>query len=302
MDREGGLGARAVLRGAAARAKLVVALALAIAAPATAHADARASVPSKPAAATNETPRTVPFAAVAAAASAGLTVGVSGEGIVTYSDGSAPCSSSYCPTHESPHSLVFLTATPAQGYSFERWTAGCVGAGAICGITPAQAPVVSALFVHTGAVQLTVSGPGRVEGDHGAIACGMDRTSCSGDLSGRGTTDFTVHPASGAFFLGWGGACAQFATDSCTVDNSAFSGATAAFALASPPVGPQPLTVRRDGPAASAPAGLDLCLMSFTCATSVPSGSYYTIYGGRIIRERTVHAALAGFLEWRVCW
>jgi hypothetical protein len=280
MGDEGGLRARSALRDGAVRAKLAVGVALYMAAGVTARADALASIPSKRAVATNVAPRAVGSTAIAAAMSNDLTVNVSGEGIVTYSDGSAPCSASGCSTHESPHSLVFLTATPAQGYTFKRWTAGCVGPGAICGITPAQAPVVSALFVHTGAVQLTVSGPGRIEGDGGAIACGMDQSSCSDDLSGTGTTHFTVRPAAGAVFLGWGGACAQFATHSCTVDDSAFSGATAAFAPTSPSVGPQPLTVGHDGPTASAPDGLDSCLTAVECKTSVPSGSYYTLTAG----------------------
>jgi hypothetical protein len=207
-------------------------------------------------------------------------VNVSGEGIVTYSDGSSPCSTSSCTTTESPHKVVFLTATPAQEYAFKGWTKGCVGAGAICGITPAQAPVVSAQFVHAGAFRLTVSGPGVVSGDNRNIACGMGQSDCSDSLSGAGTTQFTATGDGGAVFLGWGGACAQFATGPCVVDNSAFSGATAAFASSAPPSAPQSLTVTHMSPVASAPDVLDSCLAANPCRTAVPGGSYYTLTAG----------------------
>ena len=212
--------------------------------------------------------------------SSGLTVNVSGEGIVTYSDGSPPCSTDGCTTNESPHRVVFLTAIPAQGYHFKGWTKGCVGAGAICGVTPAQAPIVSAQFVHAGWFQLTVSGPGLVSSDDGMIACGMGQSNCSDPLSGTGTTRFTATTASGAVFLGWGGACAQFATGPCVADNSAFTGATAAFASTSLASTPEPITVRHMVSVASAPNVLDACLATNPCATSVSGGSYFTLIAG----------------------
>jgi hypothetical protein len=208
-------------------------------------------------------------------------VNVTGEGIVSYSDGSPPCSTSNCTTNERQNQVVFLTATPAQGYTFQGWTHGCLGPGAICGITPAQASgVVSAEFVHAGGFQLTVSGPGVVVGDYGGIQCGMSQSVCSDNLSGTGTTIFTPTPAPGAVFLGWGGACAQFATEPCAVDNGSLSGATAAFALAAPASGPQQLTVTHSVPVASAPDLLDFCLAVNPCVTPVPSGSYYSLTAG----------------------
>jgi uncharacterized repeat protein (TIGR02543 family) len=210
----------------------------------------------------------------------GLTVNVTGEGIVTYSDGSPPCTMTGCTTDESAQQLVFLTATPAQGYTFEGWTAGCVGSGTVCGVTPAQDPVVSAQFVHAGAFHVTVSGPGMVVGDDGAVTCGMGHGLCSDPLSGSGTTQFTATGAPGAVFVGWGGVCAQFATDPCTVDNSAFSGATAAFAPSPSPSQSQSLTVTHTLPVASAPDALDSCLAVSPCITSVPGGSFYTLTAG----------------------
>jgi Divergent InlB B-repeat domain len=210
----------------------------------------------------------------------GLVVNVTGEGIVTYSDGNSPCSMADCATNERSHQLVFLTAVPAQGYTFQGWTEGCVGEGTICGVTPAQAPVVSAEFVHAGVFQLTVSGPGVVGGDGGAISCGMGHSECSDQLSGLSTTQFTPMGSPGAVFLGWGGACAQFATDPCVVANSAVSGATAAFGSATPPSSPQSLTVTHTLAVASAPEALDACLAAQSCATSVPGGSFYTLTAG----------------------
>jgi uncharacterized repeat protein (TIGR02543 family) len=210
----------------------------------------------------------------------GLTVNVTGEGIVTYSDGAAPCTVTGCTTDESAHQLVFLTATPAQGYTFKGWTAGCVGSGAVCGVTPVQAPVVSAQFVHAGAFHVTVSGPGMVVGDDGTVSCGMGHGLCSDPLSGSGTTQFTATGAPGAVFVGWGGVCAQFATDPCTVDNSAYSGATAAFASATSPLSSQSLTVTHALPVASAPDVLDSCLTASPCTTSVPGGSFYRLTAG----------------------
>lgn len=213
--------------------------------------------------------------------SRGLTVNVSGEGIVTYSDGNSACSTPDCKTSESANQLVFLTAVPAQEYTFKGWTKGCAGSGVVCGVTPAQAPVVSADFVRTGEFEVTVSGPGVVIGDGGAISCGLSQSKCTDQLSGVGTTQFTAGSAPGAVFLGWGGECAQFATSSCTVDNGAYGGATATFAPATPPTSAQTLSVTHQGPVVSAPDTLDSCLAETApCVTSVPGGSAYTLTAG----------------------
>ena len=261
-------------------AALVVSAVLVLPAVAVGQGGRRASASASGSAAAHKKPGNTVATGVTGATSGGLTVNVTGEGIVTYSDGNSPCSMTGCTTDESAHELVFLTATAAQGYTFKGWTEGCVGTGAICGVTPAQAPVVSAAFVHSGAFQLTVSGPGVVGGDGGAVSCGMGDSDCFDPLSGSGTTQFTATGAAGGVFLGWGGACAQFATGPCTVDNSAFSGATAAFAPAAPPSSPQSLTVTHTLPLASAPDALDSCLATSPCTTSVPGGSSYTLTAG----------------------
>jgi hypothetical protein len=207
-----------------------------------------------------------------------LTVNVSGEGLVTYSDGSPPCTDLGCVTNEPSDSVVFLTATPAQGYQFIGWTRGCVGTGSICGITPAQAPVISALFAHAGMLEVTVAGPGKVGG--AGLSCGSGADQCSAQLSGTGSTVLDATPAPGAAFLGWGGACAQFATGPCTIDDSAFSGATATFASTTLTSTPQPFDVTHTGPVASAPGSLDACLAQTPCETSLAGESSVSLTAG----------------------
>ena len=80
---------------------------------------------------------------------------------------------------------------------------------------------VTALFSSSGAsstLTVTVTGSGRVTGP--GINCGLGNTDCSEVFAANTTVTLAETPASGASFLGWGGACSG-ATSSCTIVMSA---------------------------------------------------------------------------------
>lgn len=224
----------------------------------------------------------------------GLTIGVIGGGFISYSDGSPPCASARCTTHQGPKDLVFLTAHNVQGFTFKRWTKGCVGDGPICGVIPGQTPKVTALFVHSGTLELTVAGPGVITGDHGKIDCGGNNSLCTDTLSGIGDTTFTPHAANDATFLGWGGSCQQYTTDDCSVANDALVGATATFAPTSPSSGAQAFNVT-NGPVSGATGSIASCLSQVDCNTMVASGTSLTLSREEFVADPFV--ALP-FLNW----
>lgn len=99
---------------------------------------------------------------------------------------------------------VALSATPAQGQRFVRWTGACAGAGP-CTVDLAQAASVGAVFaVATYPLRVAKTGLGTVRGAQGAIACGAK---CVAPVRSNIATTLTATPAKGWRFKSWSGAC-----------------------------------------------------------------------------------------------
>jgi hypothetical protein len=138
----------------------------------------------------------------------------------------------------------------------------------------------TASFVRAGQVEVTVSGPGTVTSQPAGITCGGTNTSCSSSFSGDGVVTLSAGPP-GALFLGWGGACTQYATAPCVVASSAESGVTATFGVPPASGGSQVLAISHGSLAvASAPDYLGPCAPQVICTASVPAGSTVTLTAG----------------------
>ena len=181
-----------------------------------------------------------------------LTVTVTGSGRVTGPGincglGSLDCSEIY-----TTGSSVTLAETPASGASFVGWGGSCGGATSSCTVVMTASKGVSATFSQ-GSTQkiltVTTGGSGRVSGP--GISCGVGTHRCSTAFdNGTGVT-LLATPASGAIFLGWGGACGgtqrtcHLVMDSPKAVSASFStpGATPVATLSAHSLG-APLVVR----------------------------------------------------------
>jgi len=118
------------------------------------------------------------------------------------------------------NTVLTLTATPASGHTFVRWTGACNGPGA-CSITVSQTAHVTATFAPpSNTAPLGVSGGGSGNGSvvadtpPGGIICTLSAgtsgaTGCT-SLYPLGTTvRLTATPAAGHTFAGWAGDCAS---------------------------------------------------------------------------------------------
>jgi Divergent InlB B-repeat domain len=128
---------------------------------------------------------------------------VSGSGLVKSDIPGVDCSAA-CSSDWNGGTHLALTATPAKGQRFVRWTGACSGAGA-CSVDLAQAANVGAEFaVATYALRVTKTGRGTVRGAKGAIVCG---TRCAASIASFTATTLTATPAKGWRFRSWSGAC-----------------------------------------------------------------------------------------------
>jgi hypothetical protein len=165
-----------------------------------------------------------------------LTVIVQGKGRVTSTPGGVDCDSTTCYSDFTSATSVSLTATPANGYGFDGWGAGCSG-GAGCTVSLSSDATVYANFtasqpppppppppqVHLVA---TVTGPGTVTG--GGLNCGESTSVCDVMVAGGSAVTLTAAPAGGTRFGSWGGACSGTAT-TCQLTLTADTKVTAEF-------------------------------------------------------------------------
>jgi hypothetical protein len=188
-----------------------------------------------------------------------LRVGSTGEGVVASVDRRIHCGRR-CTASFRPGARVTLTATPGRGFSFQRWTRGCVGTVPKCLVVVDRSTTARAAFTRDQVVlELVVSGPGVVTSDSGAIRCGSTSTACAATVPAGIPMTLTPTPSGDGKFGVWGGACRQAGVGPCTVVPLADADVAAAFRPAVPSPGPQSLFVTAESPArvVSDPPGID---------------------------------------------
>ena len=151
---------------------------------------------------------------------------VTGNGI-NCGAGNTDCSESY-----SPGTLVTLTATPDTGATFSGWDGACSGTSTTCTVTMTASQKTTASFsraMGTVPVRLGVTGSGRVTGP--GINCGNGNLDCDEPYATKTTVTLTAVPASGASFVGWGGAC-RGTGRTCTLSMTAPMAVSARFSPA----------------------------------------------------------------------
>ena len=179
----------------------------------------------------------------------------------------ATCSAAY-----DNGTVVTLTATPANGSTFEGWTGGgCPGTGT-CTLTLTADTTVTARFNVrrvTLAVSLQGTGGGTVTSSPAGIDCG---TACAATYDSGSVVTLTATPAANATFDGWtGGGCAG--TGPCTLTLTANTTVTARFSVRR-----FTLSVTLEGfgggTVTSSPAGINC---GTACAATYDSGTVVTL-------------------------
>jgi len=198
-----------------------------------------------------------------------------GSGAVASSPAGISCGAT-CSAAYDNGTVVTLTATPANGSTFEGWTGGgCAGTGT-CTITLTANTTVFARFgVSSSVTRFTLSvtregsSSGTVTSSPAGIDCG---TACAATYDSGTVVTLTATPAANATFDGWtGGGCSG--TGPCTLTLTADTTVTARFNVRR-----VTLSVSRQGTGGgtvtSSPAGIDC---GTACAATYDSGSVVTL-------------------------
>ncbi|MFZ4790401.1 MAG: InlB B-repeat-containing protein [Candidatus Competibacteraceae bacterium] len=200
-----------------------------------------------------------------------ITPAGTGSGVVTSNPVGIECGSA-CSANFT--GSVTLTATPANGSTFAKWSGACTNLSGPCTVTMTAAQKVTATFnpIAANTYPLTVStagvGTGTITSAPAGIDCGL---SCIANFGG--TVTLTATPASGSTFGGWLGACAN-SSGPCTVSMTA---AQAVIATFNPAVAnPYRLTIAKNGAGTgtitSTPPGIACgatCSATFTGSVSL---------------------------------
>jgi len=209
-----------------------------------------------------------------------LTVSTAGAGTVTSSPAGITCGAT-CSAPYASGTVVTLTAAPATGSDFTRWSGGgCSGTGS-CVVTVTAATAVTATFtLQSFALTITKNGTGTgtVTSVPAGISCG---TTCSSPFDYNTLVTLTAAPATGSTFTGWTGAGCS-GTGPCAVTVTAATAVTATFTLQS-----FALTVTKNGTGAgtvtSTPAAINC---GATCSAIFVSGTVVRLtaspYGGSV--------------------
>src|SRR5205823_5100578 len=184
---------------------------------------------------------------------------------------------------------VTLTATPAQGSTFQGWSGGGCASTNPCTLTLTANTTVVANFARprfTLAVSPQGTGSGTVTSSPTGINCGA---TCSASFASGTQVTLTATPARGSTFDGWtGGGCAS--TNPCTLTLTANTTVTARFSVRR-----VTLSVFRQGlgsgTVASSPAGIDC---GATCSATYDSGTVVTL--------TATPGLLSAFVGWSGGW
>ena len=130
----------------------------------------------------------------------------------------------FCQTGFPPNAQGTLTATPAPGSVFTKWTGCTQPTGATCTVTMNVAKTVTATFTST-ALRVNITGAGTIASTPPGISCTL---SCTGQFEPNTTVQLTPTPASTSAFTSWVG-CASTVGNVCTVTMNVARTVTATF-------------------------------------------------------------------------
>jgi hypothetical protein len=158
-----------------------------------------------------------------------LSINKVGNGTITSSDGLINCGTD-CSELYNNEVPVTLSAFPAEGYSFDRWT-GCNSmSGSTCSVTMTSNRSVTAIFIlNTQSYTLTVNrngtGTGTVTSSPPGINCGAD---CFSFYSQGTPVSLTATPESESIFEEWTG-CDNVFSNTCQITMSSNRSVTSTF-------------------------------------------------------------------------
>jgi len=211
---------------------------------------------------------------------AGLTVSVTGGGMVTSGPTGINCPS-ICSYDFTGGSQVTLTPSPTNGWAFSSWGGACSGSGG-CTVTMNAAEPVTATFVQDVALSVSVTGSGTVTSSPTGISC---PSTCSENLAPGTQVTLTATPVNGWSLNGWsGGGCSG--VGNCVVTMNGAQSVTATFAQTQYTLN---VSVAGNGTVTSPPPGIScpsVCTMNYASGTAVtltatPSGgATFSGWGG----------------------
>jgi phospholipase C len=190
-----------------------------------------------------------------------------------------------CSAVFNPGTQVVLTASAGANSTFAGWSGGCAGTGT-CAVDVKQNSSVTATFVTSDSVSVTVSGTGggTVISTPPGINCS---TTCSAVFSSGTQVSLTEIASANSVFAGWSGACSGTGACQVTVGKNGISVGASFTATA------YSLTVSLPGTGTgtvtSSPAGINCtsgsCSASFSPGTQVtltaaPSANSYLVAWG----------------------
>jgi hypothetical protein len=150
-----------------------------------------------------------------------LTTHVSPAGAGTLLCGGVPCQPSYADSTDP----MEITYTASTGYTFDRWSGDCEGAGP-CFVTMDRDRSVTASFIRWYQLSTAVSPDAA-----GTVSC--DGLPCQASYPDGVTLDVTATPSDGYAFRSWSGDCTG--SDSCVVTMDRDRSVAADFTLAVTP-------------------------------------------------------------------
>ena len=209
------------------------------------------------------------------ATDANLTVKTTGSGTVASAPAGITCGQE-CSANFAIDTAMTLTATPAEGFSFSKWTGGCTGTEASCQFTLKKTTTVNAVFkanpVTTFNLTVNKTGNGSVSSDPAGIDCGAN---CAASFNSGTVVNLTALADEGNEFSEWKGACTG--TGACQVTMDKARSVSAVFKII--PVNSFNLTINNagGGTVSSDPAGIDC---GTTCSASFTGGAVVNLTAG----------------------
>lgn len=160
-----------------------------------------------------------------------LALTLTGQGSVTSDVPGVSCTAT-CGSDWDAGSQVTLTATPADGQRFVRWTGACADTSNACQVTLNGATSVTAQFAPaTFGLTVSVSGTGSVKSLPRGISC--SRATCAAQFPSFTQVYLTASAPKGWQFARWTGSCSG-AKAKCTLPMSAAATVHASFVKAKP--------------------------------------------------------------------